>query len=119
MPTTRRRNENIKGSHTNSLRAISALDRYLGKPTPRLVVRVATTVAIAVAVAVGAWVAVAVGVGGRATVRAVGIRAELFGELLLLSDGVLDGLLLGGDVVLVLLLLSSDELLVLLLLSLA
>merc|ERR1719409_360519 len=93
---------------------------------PRLVVGVGATgvgagVAVAVGTsAVGAGVAVAVagGEGGGATVGAVGVGAELLGELLLLGDGVLDGLLLRGHVVLVLLLLGGDELLVLLLLGL-
>merc|ERR1712167_103140 len=91
---------------------------------PRLVWEaVGTRVAIAVATGEAsrgvassvARVAVAVSTstiwGGA--VWAIGVRAELLGELLLLSDGVLDGLLLGSNVVLVLLLLSGHELLVL------
>merc|ERR1712216_459498 len=91
---------------------------------PRLVWEaVGTRVAIAVATGEAsrgvassvARVAVAVSTstiwGGA--VWAIGVRAELLGELLLLSDGVLDGLLLGSNAVLVLLLLSGHELLVL------
>merc|ERR1711918_254232 len=87
---------------------------------PRLVWEaVGTRVAIAVATGEAsrgvassvARVAVAVSTstiwGGA--VWAIGVRAELLGELLLLSDGVLDGLLLGSNVVLVLLLLSGHE----------
>merc|ERR1711918_78044 len=87
---------------------------------PRLVWEaVGTRVAIAVATGEAsrgvassvARVAVAVSTSTKwgGAVWAIGVRAELLGELLLLSDGVL----LGSNVVLVLLLLSGHELLVL------
>merc|ERR1711985_174248 len=84
---------------------------------PRLVWEaVGTRVAIAVATEARGIARVAVAVstsiwGGA--VWAIGVRAELLGELLLLSDGVLDGLLLGSNVVLVLGLLGLHELLAL------
>ena len=63
-----------------------------------------------VAIAIAEWASCAIG--------AIGVRSELFSELLLLSDGILDSLLLSSDIILVLLLLSGNELLVLSLLSL-
>merc|ERR1719213_246530 len=94
-----------------------------GHPSRREATRdlIVATIAIWVSVAIGGRsvaIAVAATVCASWAIWAICVGSKLLGELLLLSDGLLNSGLLGSHVILVLLLLSSNELLVLRLLSL-